>query len=303
MHATKPKFGYVTIIGATNVGKSTLVNALVGNKVSIVTRKQQTTRSKILGIFCFNSSQVVLVDTPGIFKPKRRLDRAMLHNAWDSIKDSDLIMLMIDANKDNEGNLSLIDHLKQISSIKDKKVICIINKIDLVKKTVILELTHDLQKLFIFQDFYFISALKGDGVEELKLYLSKNIPEGRWLFPEDQITNIPYRLLASELVREKLLNILHKELPYQIMVETEDWNDLEDRSVRIDILIYVNKTGQKKIVVGSGGENIKKVGILVRKELSRMLNKKVHIFIFVKVQKNWDSRPEYFEKLGLKYNV
>ena len=140
-------------------------------------------------------------------------------------------------------------------------------------------------------------------MEELKLYLSKNIPEGRWLFPEDQITNIPYRLLASELVREKLLNILHKELPYQIMVETEDWNDLEDRSVRIDILIYVNKTGQKKIVVGSGGENIKKVGILVRKELSRMLNKKVHIFIFVKVQKNWDSRPEYFEKLGLKYNV
>ena len=303
MHATKPKFGYVTIIGATNVGKSTLVNALVGNKVSIVTRKQQTTRSKILGIFCFNSSQVVLVDTPGIFKPKRRLDRAMLHNAWDSIKDSDLIMLMIDANKDNEGNLSLIDHLKQISSIKDKKVICIINKIDLVKKTVILELTHDLQKLFTFQDFYFISALKGDGVKELKLYLSKNIPEGRWLFPEDQITNIPYRLLASELVREKLLNILHKELPYQIMVETEDWNDLEDRSVRIDILIYVNKTGQKKIVVGSGGENIKKVGILVRKELSRMLNKKVHIFIFVKVQKNWDSRPEYFKKLGLKYNV
>ena len=303
MHATKPKFGYVTIIGATNVGKSTLVNALVGNKVSIVTRKQQTTRSKILGIFCFNSSQVVLVDTPGIFKPKRRLDRAMLHNAWDSIKDSDLIMLMIDANKDNEGNVSLIDHLKQISAIKDKKVICIINKIDLVKKTVILELTHDLQKLFTFQDFYFISALKGDGVKELKLYLSKNIPEGRWLFPEDQITNIPYRLLASELVREKLLNILHKELPYQIMVETEDWNDLEDRSVRIDILIYVNKTGQKKIVVGSGGENIKKVGILVRKELSRMLNKKVHIFIFVKVQKNWDSRPEYFEKLGLKYNV
>ena len=303
MHATKSKFGYVTIIGATNVGKSTLVNELVGNKVSIVTRKQQTTRSRVLGIFCFNSSQVVLVDTPGIFKPKRRLDRAMLLNAWDSISDSDLIMLMIDANKGIDENLSLINDLKQISTIKDKKVICIINKIDLVKKNVILELTNDLQKFFIFQDFYFISALNGDGVEQLKLYLSKDVPEGRWLFPEEQVTNIPYRLLASELVREKLLNILHKELPYQIMVETEDWNDLEDGSARIDILIYVNKTGQKKIVVGTRGENIKKVGILVRKELSRMLNKNVHLFIFVKVQKNWDSRPEYFEKLGLKYNV
>ena len=298
------KFGFVNIIGATNVGKSTLINRLVGQKVSIVTRKVQTTRNNIIGIFCSSSSQVVLIDTPGIFVPKRKFDRAMINSAWKSVKDSDVTLLMLEANKPLDSNSLLISEAFKSKKVKlSKQLICVINKIDLVQSEVLLELVNKVKKHFTCKEFFFISALNGDGVLELKTYLTNNVPEGEWHYPEDYITDIPYRLLVAELIREKLMDRFHHELPYGMAVETEDWNQLHDGSIRIDVLIYVQKKGQKKIVIGSDGDNLKQIGTESRKELKKMLNKEVHLFLFVKVKENWDTSPDYYKNLGLEYNV
>ena len=298
------KFGFVNIIGATNVGKSTLINRLVGQKVSIVTRKVQTTRNNIIGIFCSSSSQVVLIDTPGIFVPKRKFDRAMINSAWKSVKDSDVTLLMLEANKPLDSNSLLISEAFKSKKVKlSKQLICVINKIDLVQSEVLLELVDKVKKHFTCKEFFFISALNGDGVLELKTYLTNNVPEGEWHYPEDYITDIPYRLLVAELIREKLMDRFHHELPYGMAVETEDWNQLHDGSIRIDVLIYVQKKGQKKIVIGSDGDNLKQIGTESRKELKKMLNKEVHLFLFVKVKENWDTSPDYYKDLGLEYNV
>ena len=298
------KFGFVNIIGATNVGKSTLINRLVGQKVSIVTRKVQTTRNNIIGIYCSNSSQVVLIDTPGIFVPKRKFDRAMINSAWKSIKDSDITILMLEANKDIDSNSLLISEAFKNNKVKkSKQLICVVNKIDLVKSEVLLKLVNKIKQHFDCKEFFFISALNGDGVLDLKHYLSNNVPEGNWHYPEDHITDIPYKLLVSEIIREKLMERFHHELPYGMAVETEDWNQLQDGSIRIDVLIYVQKKGQKKIVIGSNGSNLKFIGIECRKELKVMLGKEVHLFLFVKVKDNWDISPDYYKNLGLEYNV
>ena len=303
MNKIESKFGYVSIIGAPNVGKSTLVNSMVGQKVSIVTRKEQTTRNRIIGIFSEGDSQIVMVDTPGIFKAKRKLDRAMVLSAWSSLKDADLIVLVVEANKDIKKNVMVIKHLNAMKGFNKNKLICVINKIDLIQKPSLLSLTKNIQTYIDCKQYFFLSALKRDGIKDLKTYLSNNIPRGQWLYPENQISDITSRLMASEIVREKLMNILHQELPYELAVETEDWNELKDGSVRIDILIYVNKKGQKKILIGSEGSNIKKVGIMARKELEIILEKNVHLFLYVKVQKDWDNNPNYYRTLGLKYNV
>ena len=303
MNKIESKFGYVSIIGAPNVGKSTLVNSLVGQKVSIVTRKEQTTRNRIIGIFYEGDSQIVMVDTPGIFKAKRKLDRAMVLSAWSSLKDADLIVLVVEANKDIKKNDMVIKHLNAMKGFNKNKLICVINKIDLIQKPSLLSLTKNIQTYIDCKQYFFLSALKRDGIKDLKTYLSNNIPRGQWLYPENQISDITSRLMGSEIVREKLMNILHQELPYELAVETEDWNELKDGSVRIDILIYVSKKGQKKILIGSEGNNIKKVGIMARKELEIILEKKVHLFLYVKVQKDWDNNPNYYRTLGLKYNV
>ena len=298
------KFGFVNIIGATNVGKSTLINRLVGQKVSIVTRKVQTTRNNIIGIFCSSSSQVVLIDTPGIFVPKRKFDIAMINSAWKSVKDSDVTLLMLEANKPLDSNSLLISEAFKSKKVKlSKQLICVINKIDLVQSEVLLELVDKVKKHFTCKEFFFISALNGDGVLELKTYLTNNVPEGEWHYPEDYITDIPYRLLVAELIREKLMDRFHHELPYGMAVETEDWNQLHDGSIRIDVLIYVQKKGQKKIVIGSDGDNLKQIGTESRKELKKMLIKEVHLFLFVKVKENWDTSPDYYKDLGLDYNV
>ena len=251
---------------------------MVGQKVSIVTRKEQTTRNRIIGIFSEGDSQIVMVDTPGIFKAKRKLDRAMGLTAWNSLKDADLIVLVVEANKDIKINDMVIKHLNAMKGFNKNKLICVINKIDLIQKPSLLSLTKNIQTYIDCKQYFFLSALKKDGIKDLITYLSNNIPKGQWLYPENQISEITSRLMASEIVREKLMNILHQELPYELIVETEDWNDLKDGSVRIDILIYVNKKGQKKILIGSEGNNIKKVGVMARKELEIILEKNVHLF-------------------------
>tara|TARA_Y100001970_G_scaffold32717_1_gene40552 strand:+ start:1343 stop:2257 length:915 start_codon:yes stop_codon:yes gene_type:complete len=298
------KFGFVNVLGATNVGKSTLINRLVGQKVSIVTKKVQTTRNNIIGIFCHNYSQVVLIDTPGIFVPKRKFDRAMINSAWKSIKDSDMTLLMLEADKDIDGNTLIIAEAFKSNKVSNSKfLVCVINKIDLVKSEVLLDLVAKVKKYFICKEFFFISALNGDGVIELKEFIANNIPSGEWHYPEEHLTDIPYRLLVSEIIREKLMIRMHHELPYGIAVETEAWNELQDGSIRIDALIYVQKKGQKRIVIGTKGENLKFIGIDCRKELKSMLKKEVHLFLYVKVRDNWDKSPDYYRDLGLDYNV
>jgi GTP-binding protein Era len=304
LNSYEKKFGFVNVLGATNVGKSTLINRLVGQKISIVTKKVQTTRNNIIGIYCLDYSQVVLIDTPGIFVPKRKFDRAMINSAFKSVKDSDMTLLMLEANQDIDSNTLLIAEAFKSKKISNSKfLICVINKIDLVKSDVLLELVEKVKKYFTCKEFFFISALNGDGVLELKNFLANNIPLGEWHYPEEHVTDIPYRLLVSEMIREKLTVIMHHELPYGIAVETEAWNQLKDGSIRIDALIYVQKKGQKKIVIGANGDNLKSIGINCRKELKSMLNKDVHLFLYVKVRDNWDKSPDYYKGLGLDYNV
>ena len=291
--------GFVALIGAPNVGKSTLVNRLVGTKVSIVTHKVQTTRALIRGIIIHNNTQIVLVDTPGIFTPKRRLDRAMVTTAWSGAKDADIVLVLVDAAKGLDEETEEV--FASLSTVKQEKIL-VINKVDSVPRPSLLELTKKLNESQTFSETFMISALKGTGCDDLLDYLAKKLPEGPWYYPEDQISDMPMRQLAAEITREKLYMRLHNELPYASTVETESWEERPDGSVKINQIIYVEREGQKKIVLGTKGETIKAIGQAARKELMEILEQKVHLFLFVKVRDHWSDDPERYREMGLDYS-
>lgn len=292
--------GYVTLLGAPNTGKSTLLNQLVGSKVSIVSPKVQTTRNRVLGIAIRDNAQIVFVDTPGLFKPKKRLERAMVQAAWAGARDADRIVMLVDATRPDDPNTArLIAELGDVRQPAD----CAINKIDQVKRERLLALAADLDGGGRFQRIFMISALNGDGVSDLADHLTAEMPSGRWLYPEDQVADMPLRLLAAEITREKLFLQLQQELPYAAAVETEAWQERDDGSVRIDQVVYVRRDSQKMIVLGKKGARIKAIGSAARTELSEILDRKVHLFLHVKVRANWQDDPERYRDLGLEFNV
>lgn len=293
--------GFVGIIGAPNAGKSTLVNRLVGAKVSIVSPKVQTTRTRVMGIVNRGKAQVIFVDTPGIFAPKRRLEKAMVASAWAGMKDSEFVCLLIDIGngKVNAETRAIITRLKEMK----RQVIGILNKIDLIKKEALLALAAELDAEGVFSALYMISAIKGDGVERLLIDLARKMPEGPWMFAEDQITDMPLRLLAAEITREKIFLQLGDELPYHSTVETEHWEEFKNGSVKISQTLYVMRDSQKAIVLGKGGSRIKKIGESSRRELEEILERKVHLSLFVKVREKWTDNPEHYKAWGLDFDA
>ena len=290
--------GFVALIGAPNVGKSTLLNALVGAKISIVTPKVQTTRTLIRGIAVEGPAQLIFVDTPGIFAPRRRLDRAMVGSAWGSAQEADLVMLLIDAHKgvqDDDGAI-----LRGLADIRAAKVLAL-NKVDVVAKPKLLQLAQVLNERATFTATFMVSALTGDGVADLKKFLAAHVPVGPWLYPEDQISDAPLRQLAAEITREKLYLRLHQELPYQSTVETEIWKELKDGSVRIEQTIYVERESQRKIVLGKAGATIKAIGAAARADIAAAIEHPVHLFLFVKVREGWGDDPERYREMGLEF--
>ena len=298
--------GFAAIIGAPNAGKSTLINALVGSKVAIVSPKVQTTRMPVRGIAITGKTQIVFVDTPGIFRPRRRLDRAMVTSAWAGAEEADAVLLIVDAADFNASpngpgardTMAILDGLK---SSKGKKRALILNKIDGMKRTDLLPLIEKLKDETVFEEVFVISALKGDSVEDVANWCASKMPESPWLFSEDQAGDITSRLLASEITREKLYLRLHDELPYASTVETEKWEERKDGSVRIDQTIYVQRDGQKAIVLGKGGATIKKIGELARTELEEIFGHRVHLFLFVKVDEAWADKREHYREMGLEF--
>jgi GTP-binding protein Era len=290
--------GFIALIGAPNVGKSTLINALVGTKVAIVSHKVQTTRALLRGIATAGKAQLVFIDTPGIFHPKRRLDRAMVSKAWTGAQDADLVCALIDAKRGlDEETAALIDRLADVRQPK----LLLINKIDLVDKPALLALTQRVNERIAFAATFMISALTGDGVADLKDWLAVHVPAGPWHYPEDQITDAPMRQLAAEITREKLYLRLHQELPYQSTVETDQWTERKDGSVRIEQTIYVERESQRKIVLGKGGQSIKAIGAEARREIADILEQPVHLFLFVKVREGWSDDPERYREMGLEF--
>ena len=293
--------GFVALIGEPNAGKSTLLNAMVGAKVSIVTHKVQTTRARIRGIAMEGAAQIVFVDTPGLFRPRRRLDRAMVAAAWGGAADADLIVLLIEAHRGlTDGVAAIIDTMKDRIP-QGQRVALAINKIDRVKAEVLLALAQAMNEAFPFAETFMISAEKGYGVDKLKGWLGRELPEGPWFYPEDQIADLPMRMIAAEMTREKLTLRLHEELPYQLTVETENWEDKPDGSTRIDQIIYVMRDGHKGIVLGNKGETIKAIGQAARAEISAFLERTVHLFLQVKVRPNWLEEPERYTEMGLDF--
>ncbi len=290
--------GFVALIGPTNAGKSTLLNRLVGAKVSIVSHKVQTTRAIVRGIAIHDRAQIVFMDTPGIFKPRRRLDRAMVTSAWGGARDADLIMLLIDSERGLRGDAEAI--LEGLKEVKQPKVL-VLNKIDRVRPEDLLKLASAANEAVQFERTFMISATTGSGCEDLMDYLAAALPEGPWYYPEDQISDLPMRQLAAEITREKLFLRLHQELPYSSHVETEKWEERKDGSVRIEQVIYVERDSQKKIALGKSGEAIKAISMASRKELSEILEQPVHLFLFVKVRENWGDDPERFREMGLDF--
>ncbi|WP_170421738.1 GTPase Era [Ruegeria arenilitoris] len=292
--------GFIALIGEPNAGKSTLLNRMVGAKVSIVTHKVQTTRARIRGVAMEGDAQLVFVDTPGLFKPRRRLDRAMVAAAWGGAADADIIVLMVEAHRGiTEGVERILDGLSEIA--QGRKVALAINKIDRVEAPALLSLTRDLNDRFPFAETFMISAEKGHGVEDLRVWLAQHLPEGPWLYPEDQIADLPLRMIAAEITREKLTLRLHQELPYQLTVETENWEERKDGSAKIDQIIYVMRDGHKGIVLGKRGETIKAVSQAARAELEEFLDRKVHLFLQVKVRPNWLEEAERYSEMGLDF--
>ncbi|MDP7547460.1 MAG: GTPase Era [Alphaproteobacteria bacterium] len=292
--------GFVALLGAPNVGKSTLTNALVGSKVSIVTPKVQTTRARITAIAVHGKAQIVFVDTPGIFtKTKQRLEKAMVAAAWSGAQDADLRVLLVDVERGLDGNTrSIIDGLKK----SGLKAVLVLNKIDLVRNDGLLAMAEELNKEQIFTEIFMLSALKGDGVADLVAALAGRLPPGPWHYPEDQLADIPERLLAAEITREKIFLRLHQELPYAATVETEAWKTLRGGDLRIEQVIYVRRDTQKAIVLGKGGHQIKQIGAEARAELSEIFGCKVHLFLFVKVRDNWQDDPERYREMGLDFH-
>lgn len=293
--------GFVAVVGAPNVGKSTLVNRMVGAKVSIVSPKVQTTRTRVLGICMAGPSQIVLIDTPGIFQPRRRLDRAMVHAAWSGATEADVVMLLVDAKRGLDGDTrNILDRFKADGR---HGLILVLNKVDLANKPDLLALAQQLFDTGMFAETFMISAETGDGVDDLTAYLAKRLPQGPWLFPEDQLSDMPERLLAAEITREQLYHQLRQELPYAATVETETWTEQKDGSVRIEQAILVERDSQKPIVLGKGGSRIKSLGQAARAELETLLDRKVHLFLFVKVKENWGEESERYRDLGLDFNA
>ena len=296
--APASRCGFVALIGAPNVGKSTLFNALVGAKISIVTPKVQTTRRLIRGIAIAGEAQLIFVDTPGIFSPRRRLDRAMVGSAWSSTQDADLVALLIDARKGLMDDDETI--LRALLDIRAQKVL-VLNKVDLVKKPALLELTLKLNERASFAATFMISALSGNGVADLKNWFAAHVPAGPWLYPEDQISDAPARQLAAEITREKLYLRLHQELPYQSTVETEVWKELKEGAVRIEQTIYVERESQRKIVLGKGGQAIRAIGAAARADIAAAIEQPVHLFLHVKVRQGWGDDPERYREMGLEF--
>jgi len=301
MTDTPTRAGFVALIGEPNAGKSTLTNRMVGAKVSIVTHKVQTTRTRIRGVAIEGAAQIVFVDTPGLFRPRRRLDRAMVAAAWGGAADADVVVLLVEAHRGlTEGTQAIIDALKDRISA-GRKVALAINKIDRVKAEALLELSAKLNAAYPFTETFMISAEKGHGVDALRLWLAQTLPVGPWLYPEDQIADLPMRMIAAEMTREKLTLRLHEELPYQITVETEHWQERKDGSVRIDQLIYVVRDGHKGIVLGNKGETIKSISQAARVEIAEFLGRPVHLFLQVKVRENWLEEAERYSEMGLEF--
>lgn len=300
MSDTPTRAGFVALIGEPNAGKSTLLNRMVGAKVSIVTHKVQTTRARIRGIAMEGSAQIVFVDTPGLFRPRRRLDRAMVAAAWGGAADADLVVLLIEAHRGlTEGVKAIVDALSD--KAQGRPVALAINKIDRLPAEKLLALAAEANAAFAFEKTFMISAEKGYGVDDLRAWIAGRLPEGPWLYPEDQIADLPMRQIAAEMTREKLTLRLHEELPYQLTVETENWEDRADGSTRIDQVIYVARDGHKGIVLGHGGETIKGVSQAARAEMSAFLERTVHLFLQVKVRPNWLEEAERYGEMGLDF--
>ena len=292
--------GFTALIGEPNAGKSTLLNRMVGAKVSIVTHKVQTTRARIRGVALEGESQIVFVDTPGLFQPRRRLDRAMVAAAWGGAADADVVVLLIEAHRGKtEGVDAILAALDE--KAKGRRVALAINKIDRVEAKALLALTEEMNAAFPFERTFMISAEKGYGVDDLRHWLAEAMPEGPWLYPEDQIADLPMRMIAAEMTREKLTLRLHQELPYQLTVETENWEERKDGSARIDQVVYVARDGHKGILLGKGGETIKAVSKAAREELEEFLGRKVHLFLQVKVRPNWLEEAERYSEMGLDF--
>jgi GTP-binding protein Era len=292
------RFGFVAVLGAPNAGKSTLVNTLVGTKVAIVSRKVQTTRTTIKGIVVAGQSQIVFIDTPGIFRPKRRLDRAMVGAAWTGAQDADAIVLVVDAAKAVDDELlAIIQRLKEANA----PLVLVLNKVDRADKEALLGLTARLNAELAFAATFMVSALTGDGVDALKDDLAARVPHGPWHYDADDVTDVPLRLLAAEITREKVYDRLHDELPYAITVETTNWKDMGKKGVRIEQTIFVERESQRAIVLGHKGETIKTLSVTSRAELSEIVEKPVHLFLFVKVREGWANDPERYREMGLDF--
>jgi GTP-binding protein Era len=298
--ADPTRCGFVALLGAPNVGKSTLLNALVGTKVAIVSPKPQTTRSRVTGIVMEGPAQLVFVDLPGVFQPRRRFDRAMVASAWQGMADADITCLVVDAGRPEDGEtLAIVERLKN----EGRRAMLVVNKIDTVSREALLPVVAAFDRDGVFDAIYLVSAATGDGVADLRQALAARLPAGPHLFPDDQLTDLPQRLLAAEITREQVFLQLHEEVPYSIAVETEKWTERSDGSVRIDQVIYVMRDGQKAIVLGKGGSRIKTLGQAARRELEAVLGRRVHLFLYVKVRQNWAEDPSQFSEWGLDYNV
>ena len=292
--------GFVALIGEPNAGKSTLLNRMVGAKVSIVTHKVQTTRARIRGVAMADQSQIIFVDTPGLFQPRRRLDRAMVAAAWSGVADADVVVLLIEAHRGlTDGVRSILETLT--SRVGKMQVALAINKIDKVKAEELLALSQSLNEAYPFARTFMISAERGHGCEDLREWLAEQVPEGPWLYPEDQIADLPMRVIAAEITREKLTLRLHQELPYELTVETEHWQERDDGSARIDQVVYVARDGHKGIVLGKGGETAKAISTAARHELEEFLGRRVHLFLQVKVRPNWLEEAERYSEMGLDF--
>jgi GTP-binding protein Era len=298
MAESPTRCGFVALIGAPNVGKSTLVNALVGTKVAIVSHKVQTTRAPVRGIAVESGAQLIFVDTPGIFSPKRRLDRAMVTTAWAGAHDADIVCLLVDAKRGIDEETG--DIVQRLAAVRRPRV-AILNKIDLVDKSRLLTLAKEFNERVALDATFMISALTGDGVADLRSWLATRVPEGPWHYPEDQISDAPMRQLAAEITREKLYARLHQELPYQSTVETDIWKELRDGAVRIEQTIFVERESQRKIVLGKGGATIKAIGADARREIALAIEQPVHLFLFVKVRQGWGDDPERYREMGLEF--
>lgn len=292
--------GFVTLIGAPNAGKSTITNDFVGSKVSIVSPKAQTTRTMVKGIGIYENTQIIFQDTPGIFKPKRRLDRSMVASAWGGAKDGDILVLVVDAKRgfDNETR-TIIDELNK----QNREAVLVLNKVDMLSKEKLLPLSAELNAYGHFAETFMVSATTGENMDIFYKYLADNLPLSPWYYPEEQMSDMPLKLLAAEVVREKLFLMLQQEIPYSLTVEPELWQRRDDNSVRAEMTIYVEREGQKKIIVGQGGTMIKKIGEKARHELENMLDCRIHLFLFVKVRENWVNDPARYSDWGLNYNA